>query len=434
MKNKGLISSTFSAVFILMLFLQLADAQSISVSAEINYKMISDESIHDVFILRFKNLNETQAKLLDFFIALPVNKQARLTGVKDVPDGYFSMEYTTDERGLNYSIISVRKTLAPSEEYVLTIEREIENPLEKVDENVYTFFTFEFPSYFRDFGYDVSLFKISLEFPDSILTNYNILSASSNPKFQYKTFNRIESVKWEFIDPPNQISVFVSFEKVPNYFIINLIGAGLTLVSFTAILYYTFGLERKLRKHEVVKNPPWSGDLLAKMKDMIRRAEREVLITSPHIYYTDWLTAELQPLINRGVRFRIITWPSYKREMYKSVEEVQEDRKQYFTLKRFLEMFPAGSVKLNDNIHAKMLVVDEREVLITTANLSQTGFYENYEIGVYAENPALARKAKEFFELVWNSEDSITLDEQTIDSKVSWALIMDIKSKKEGEK
>jgi len=164
---------------------------------------------------------------------------------------------------------------------------------------------------------------------------------------------------------------------------------------------------------------------------MIQRAEKEILITSPHIYYTDWLTAELQPLMSRGIKFRIITWPSYRREMYRNVDEVQEDKKQYFTLKRFLEMFPPGSVKLNDNIHAKMIVVDEKEVLITTANLSQTGLYENYEVGVYADNPDLAKQAKDFFEHVWNSEDTVELDEETLNAKVAWALIMDLKSKKE---
>ncbi len=138
--------------------------------------------------------------------------------------------------------------------------------------------------------------------------------------------------------------------------------------------------------------------------------------------------------MSRGIKFRIITWPSYRRDVYRSVEEVQEDKKQYFNLKRFLEMFPPGSVRLNDNIHAKMLIVDEREVLVTTANLSQTGLYENYEIGVYAENPELAKRAKEFFELVWNSEDTIELNEDTLDAKVSWALIMDIKSSREVER
>jgi cardiolipin synthase len=164
---------------------------------------------------------------------------------------------------------------------------------------------------------------------------------------------------------------------------------------------------------------------------MLSKAEKEVLIASPHIYYTDWLTAELKPILSKGVKVRIITWPSYERRNFKGIEDVVEDKKQYFTLKRFLEMFPPGTVRINDNIHAKLAVVDEKEVLITTANLTQTGLWENYETGFWAENEKLASQAKDFFDVVWNSRETLELDETTIDPKIAWAEIMDLKGEKD---
>ncbi|AKG91179.1 PLD-like domain [Geoglobus ahangari] len=424
----------FLALVLLLALLGTASGQNITVNAEVEYRMKSLTSMEDTFYLRFKNTNEQEIEVLDFFITIPKSENAKIVYVKDLPSGYVKVSDIVGDDGREYTMIQVTKTLTPFEEYQLTIKRELTNPVEVLGDGVYSFKAYEFPSYFRDFGLSVERFTIKLSFPDSIFKNYNILSTSSNTKFVYKSLNRIDGLEWDYVNPPNQIHVYVSFTEVPNFYLFNIIGAGLTIVAFSALFVYTLRLEKRLKKHEVVKNPPWSGDLLAKMKEMIQRAEKEILITSPHIYYTDWLTAELQPLMSRGIKFRIITWPSYRRDVYRSVEEVQEDKKQYFTLKRFLEMFPPGSVRLNDNIHAKMLIIDEREVLITTANLSQTGLYENYEVGVYADNPDLAKRAKEFFELVWNSEDTIELNEETLNAKVAWALIMDIKSRKEVEK
>lgn len=423
----------FSLV-VLLAIIEMASAQNITVNAEVEYTMKSLDSMDDTFHLRFKNTNEHEIQVLDFVITVPRTDDAEIVEVKDLPSGYVEVSDIVGDDGRRYTMIKVTKTLTPFEEYQLTIKRKIYHPVEKLGNGVYSFRAYEFPSYFKDFGLDVERFLIILKFPDSIFKNYNILSTSSNTKFNYKSLNRIDSLEWDYVNPPNQIHVYVSFTEVPNFYLFNILGASLTLLAFSGLFFYTIKLERRLNKHEIVKNPPWSGDLLAKMKEMIQRAEKEILITSPHIYYTDWLTAELQPLMSRGIKFRIITWPSYRRDVYRSVEEVQEDKKQYFTLKRFLEMFPPGSVRLNDNIHAKMLIVDEREVLVTTANLSQTGLYENYEIGVYAENPDLAKRAKEFFEQVWNSEDTIELNEDTLNAKVSWALIMDIKSSREVER
>ncbi len=418
-------------IYITVMLIGLTVGQNISVNAEIEYRMKSLDIMEDRFYLRFKNINEEDVETLNFVLTIPKTKNTDIVEIRDLPEGYVSVGEAKGSDGLEYYVIKVTKKLTPFEEYQLTIKRVIRNPLENMGHGVYAFRTFEFPRYFREQNFHVEKISIKLVFPDNILKDYNIISTSANTKFNYRSLNRIDSLEWEYIDPKDQISVFVSFAEAWNFYLFNIIGASLTLVAFAGLMYYNFRLERTLKKHEIIKNPPWSGDLLTKMKEMIQRAEKEILITSPHIYYTDWLTAELQPLMSRGIKFRIITWPSYRREMYRNVDEVQEDKKQYFTLKRFLEMFPPGSVKLNDNIHAKMIVVDEKEVLITTANLSQTGLYENYEVGVYADNPDLAKQAKDFFEHVWNSEDTVELDEETLNAKVAWALIMDLKSKKE---
>ncbi len=250
----------------LLLFIGTANAQNITVNAEVEYTMKSLERMDDTFYLRFKNTNEEKIEVLDFYLMIPKTEDAEIIEVKDLPSGYVKVSDVVGDDGREYTMIRVTKTLTPFEEYQLTIKRRINHPVEDLGNGVHAFRAYEFPSYFRDFGLDVERFLIELKFPDSIFKNYNIMSTSSNTKFNYKSLNRIDSLEWDYVNPPNQIHVYVSFSEVPNFYLFNIMGAALTIIAFSALFIYSTRLERRLKKHEIVKNPPWSGDLLAKMK------------------------------------------------------------------------------------------------------------------------------------------------------------------------
>jgi cardiolipin synthase len=402
----------------------------VTVSMNAEYVILSPEVTKDIFTLRFKNINESSPVRLHIILPpLPVYGKYE---IYDRPSGYFKHE-VIERDGRQFVVITVDKTLSPSETYHLTIQREIPNALDKLDSGVYRFTAIEYPEAFIMSGISVDSVRISLKFPEKFFHAYRIMSVSSNSKIYYNTLNSVSEVEWRFITPRNQVFAYVEFGEVINFFTLNIVGAGLTTFAFFGLLFLSYRTEKKYRKMGIVPSTPWSGEIVARMKEMFKNAKEEVLITSPHIYYTDWLTAELKPLIDRGVKVRVITWPSFERRQFKSLEEVYEDKKQYFTLKRFLEMFPSGTVKLNDNIHAKLVVVDGREVFLTTANLTQTGLFENYEVGFWAENEELAKQAKEFFERVWESPETIDLDEDSLDAKIAWAEIMTRKSEVRGE-
>ena len=402
----------------------------ITVSMNAEYVILNPELTKDVFTLRFKNINESSPVRLHIILPpLPIYGEYV---IRDRPSGYASYD-VVEEGGRKFVVITIDKTLSPSETYHLTIQREIPNTLDRLDSGLYRFTAIEYPEAFTRSGISVDSIRISLKFPEKLFHAYRILSVSSNSRIYYNTLNSVSEVEWRFITPKNQVFAYVEFGEVINFFTLNIVGAALTAVAFFGLLFLSYRMERKYRKMEIVPSTPWSGEIVARMKEMFKNAKEEVLITSPHIYYTDWLTAELKPLIDRGVKVRIITWPSFERRQFKSLEEVYEDRKQYFTLKRFLEMFPIGTVRLNDNIHAKLVVIDRREVFLSTANLTQTGLFENYEVGFWAENEELARQAADFFDRVWDSPETIELDEDSLDAKVAWAEIMARKSEVRGE-
>lgn len=48
-------------------------------------------------------------------------------------------------------------------------------------------------------------------------------------------------------------------------------------------------------------------------------------------------------------------------------------------------------------LHAKVISVDKKETLITSANLSYHGQEGNLELGTYSESPAIARQIDDVF-------------------------------------
>ncbi len=418
-------------ILLIVVVLSTGEAMAqVTVSLNAEYVILSPELTKDIFTLRFKNINESSPVRLHIVLPpLPVYGEYV---INDRPSGYFSYEVVEDN-GRKFVVITIDKTLSPSETYHLIIQREIPNALDKLDSGHYRFTAMEYPEAFIRNGISVDSVRISLKFPEKFFHAYRIMSVSSNSRIYYNSLNSVSEVEWRFITPRNQVFAYVEFGEIINFFTLNIVGASLTAVAFFGLLFLSYRTEKKYQKMGIVSSTPWSGEIVARMKEMFKNAKEEVLITSPHIYYTDWLTAELKPLIDRGVRVRIITWPSFERRQFKSVEEVYEDKKQYFTLKRFLEMFPEGTVKLNDNIHAKLVIVDGREIFLTTANLTQTGLFENYEVGFWAENEVLAKQAAEFFNRVWESPETIDLDEDSLDAKIAWAEIMTRKNEVRGE-
>ncbi len=408
---------------IVLLYIIHPGYSKIVVGISADYTVISKNTIKDTFTLTFKNTGKNTTMLN---IEVPLSLFLDNFTVKDIPRGYVC--YTVKKIGNGrVLILRISKTLSPFEKYKVIVDGVAKGLIDDLGNGVYRFTAVEYPNYFNDLNIPVDSIKISINFPQEPFFEYRVISVSSNSEIFYNSLNGVSRIEWYFINPTSQVVAFVQFQKILNLMAVDVLAVIVIFLAFITLLYLNYRSEKSYKEMKILFSTPWGGNLVSNIREMFGRANKEILITSPHIYYTDWLTAELKPAIDRGVKVRLITWPSYERKVFKNVEEVREDRKQYFTLKRFLEMFPPGTVRLNDNIHAKMVVVDEKEVMITTANLTQTGLWENYEIGFHAKNEKLAKQAKNFFDIVWNSEDTIELNETTIHAKEAWKIIMEKK-------
>jgi HKD family nuclease len=406
---------------IIYVLIPVVSGEDVLISYQIEYLMENPIDGKEIITYTFKNINESSSFTLDYVFSTTI----RATNIKvtDAPAGFVT--YDIKQTGATSVItLSFKRTLTPFEDYTITITGDVSGISEMLGGNFYRFRDIEFANLGNpEQGTRLNDMGVKIYFPNSIWYTYRVTSISSDAVIIYGIAG-VKQIIWRFEHPQSQIATFVEFEEMLNPVTFNVIGFVILLTAFMILYYTSRTSEIKLKQMGITKVFPGASDTVARLREMLKDAKEEILITFPLIYYTDWLTAELKPALDRGVRVRVLTWPCYERRQFESVEEVYEDRKQKFTLKRFLEMFPPGVVKINDNIHSKMVVVDRKRILITSANLTQTGLWENYEVGIWAENESLAEEGASYFEMVWNSFESVELTEEMLDAKNSWLAIM----------
>jgi len=72
-----------------------------------------------------------------------------------------------------------------------------------------------------------------------------------------------------------------------------------------------------------------------------------------------------------------------------------------------LKVATNGNVRTCKVCHARMIIIDSKEVLISTADLTRDQLYDEFNAGIWSENPDTVHAAINFFENIW-SDDNIS--------------------------
>ncbi len=129
--------------------------------------------------------------------------------------------------------------------------------------------------------------------------------------------------------------------------------------------------------------PPRIPSVASTMAKLITKAENEIWIVNP--FFDEFATAHLQLYLNdavkRGVDVKIITRPSSKSEgniasikyLLTSLENPQRmEIRTFYTTERDTWY----------SIHSKILLIDEKQCYIGSANITEGSFNKNFEMGV----------------------------------------------------
>ena len=162
-----------------------------------------------------------------------------------------------------------------------------------------------------------------------------------------------------------------------------------------------FDLKRSSEKYEfLITSPKSTGSVYGEIKNSLKTAKKEVLVCSPWITY---LLDEFEGL-KKGVNIKVIT--NFRMEDITSgITDIDKIR----VLKDI-----GSEIRYNNNLHAKIVIIDSKVGIISSANMTSKGMRINYEAGILIKDEKEIKKAIEFFDGVWNV--SKPLNDETISS------------------
>jgi len=134
-------------------------------------------------------------------------------------------------------------------------------------------------------------------------------------------------------------------------------------------------------------------EIVPEMIGMIERAEDQIMIASPWIWGTGGIGGivdKLEEVHNeKGVKVRILVRRPRAGSESSHRETVRGLHKRGF------------QIETEDLLHAKMLIVDNSEIYIGSANLVETSASRNLEVGICTKETATVRDAVMYFENVF---------------------------------
>ena len=119
------------------------------------------------------------------------------------------------------------------------------------------------------------------------------------------------------------------------------------------------------------------------LKTMVAKANREILIVSPWITYGAW----------SRIKGRVFKFLTNGGELEVFMKGNADDFSGGFSNQSVVDEMRThgGKVHFVPELHAKLYVVDRREVLITSANLIKNGLDNSYEAGVWTCDPVIVK-------------------------------------------
>lgn len=147
-----------------------------------------------------------------------------------------------------------------------------------------------------------------------------------------------------------------------------------------------------------------SNTVYGEVSRELSSAKEEVLICSPWITYViDEFSGSKKVGNKKKIDIKIIT-----RLLKEDIEKGVTDLDKFRVLKNTF----GAEIRYNNNLHAKMVIIDRSVAIISSANLTKKGLSVNYEAGVCIRDRNMVPNVVQFFGDMWS--ESIPLTENSI--------------------
>lgn len=131
-----------------------------------------------------------------------------------------------------------------------------------------------------------------------------------------------------------------------------------------------------------------------KIAQMIKHAQEEILIMSP---YLDMFHEEISDKINKNnsLSVQIITRPRNQITGPRaSLAKGALD---------FLQIKTKNSIRISEVIHARMIIVDSSQLLVSSSDLTRDQLYDEFNAGMCTEDPESVSNAIKFFKEIYDN-------------------------------
>jgi len=166
------------------------------------------------------------------------------------------------------------------------------------------------------------------------------------------------------------------------------------------------GLKLNLEKSKksynfIITTPNKASDTVyGEVSRELSKAQKEVLICSPWItYVVDELSNFKKKESKKKINIKIIT-RLVKEDIEKGVTDLDK--------LRVLKKDFGADIRYNNDLHAKMVIIDNSVAIISSANLTKKGLSVNYEAGICLRDKNMVNKVAQFFRDIWGESKPLT--------------------------
>lgn len=136
-------------------------------------------------------------------------------------------------------------------------------------------------------------------------------------------------------------------------------------------------------------------EIYSKVSFMLRQAQKEIRITSPFI---DMLYEEIINLKRRNPELTVKIIARPKRDVGGTRVRISRN------VIDLLNIATKGNVVQSNLVHSRMIIIDDNEVLLSSADLTRDQLFDEFNAGIWTSNKETVKKAIDFFENLFQLE------------------------------
>jgi HKD family nuclease len=163
-------------------------------------------------------------------------------------------------------------------------------------------------------------------------------------------------------------------------------------------------VDRSKKAYELLFPLPGERKILDKLQNMMEKARSELLFVPGFLDKGGLLLIRvaLEKALEKGVKIKMIVRPEYLKMKPGDKEIIEYFRKRY---PEFLELRVYEAEK--EYLHAKFLVKDSDELLVTSSNILEYSLVANPEIAMWTNEFAKISESRKFFDFLWKKASSL---------------------------